>query len=263
MWIGRKQMLDKINREDLHSHFPDMKFLSSVNDLSVVLDERLEMEEQIGGICRSGFYYISAPDQRHSPFLERRGSPVGSTGVHLVEGWLLQLRSPRIERHHGWSSAALDERGRSTYSEATKVLAHLGSDEEWSALASCPKADSVQDPADDMEVYFRKCPWLSPGTLLSPLHNTRTSSASIDGDKSLPARRTQGQDSYHAKEGFRPRGADIVEFNTRGTPLQGDELHLGYCQKTSKIISLCSFRIIPLFFFRSVNFPYCWQNWTK
>ena len=73
-----------------------------------------------------------------------------------------------------------------------------------------------------MEVYFRKCPWLSPGTLLSSLHNTGTSSASIDGDKSLPARRTQGQDSYNAKQGFRPRGADIMEYNTRGTPLQGD-----------------------------------------
>ena len=58
MWIGRKQMLDKINREVLHSHFPDMKFLSSVNDLGVVLDERLEMEEQIGSICRSGFYHL-------------------------------------------------------------------------------------------------------------------------------------------------------------------------------------------------------------
>ena len=58
MWIGKKQMLDKINREDLHSHFPDMKFLSSVNDLGVVLDERLEMEQQIGSICRSGFYHL-------------------------------------------------------------------------------------------------------------------------------------------------------------------------------------------------------------
>ena len=38
--------------------FPDMKFLSSVNDLGVVLDERLEMEEQIGSICRSGFYHL-------------------------------------------------------------------------------------------------------------------------------------------------------------------------------------------------------------
>ena len=79
----------------------------------------------------------------------------------------------------------------------------------------------------------------------------------------LPARRiTQGQDSYNAKEGFCPRGADIVEFNTRGTPLQGDELHLGYCQKTSEIISLCSFKIIHCFlfyfyFFLSVNFSYC------
>ena len=75
-----------------------------------------------------------------------------------------------------------------------------------------------------------------------------TSSASIDGDKSLPARRTQGQDSYNAKEGFRPRGAEVVEYNTQGTPLQGDELHLEYCQKTSQIISLCSFRIIHCFF---------------
>ena len=58
MWIGRRQMLDKINREVLHSHFPDMKFLSSVNDLGVVLDECLEMEEQIGSICRSGFYHL-------------------------------------------------------------------------------------------------------------------------------------------------------------------------------------------------------------
>ena len=93
-------------------------------------------------------------------------------------------------------------------------------------------------------------PALSPGTLLSPLHNTGTSSASIVGDKSLPARRTPGQDSYNAKEGFRPRGADIMEYNsTRGTPLQGDELHFGYCQKTSQIIPLRSFRVIHCFFF--------------
>ena len=37
--------------------------------------------------------------------------------------------------------------------------------------------------------------YLSPETLLSPLHNAGTSSALIDGDKSLPARRTQGQES--------------------------------------------------------------------
>ena len=41
-------MLEKINREDLHSHFLDMKFLSSVNNLGFVLDERLDMEEQNG-----------------------------------------------------------------------------------------------------------------------------------------------------------------------------------------------------------------------
>ena len=108
MWIGRKEMINKLNREDLHSHFPDMKFLSSVNNLGVVLDERLEMEEQFGSICRSGFYHLRQI-RGISPFLERRGSPVGSTGVYLVEGRLLQLRSPGIERHHGRPRAALDE----------------------------------------------------------------------------------------------------------------------------------------------------------
>ena len=95
MWIGRKQMLDKINREDLHSHFPDMKFLSSVNDLGVVLDERLEMEEQIGSICRSGFYHLRQI-RGIRPFLERRGSPVGKcTGVSILyEALILSFATP-------------------------------------------------------------------------------------------------------------------------------------------------------------------------
>ena len=58
MWIGRKQMLDKIRLDVIHAHFPDLKFLSSVNDLGVVLDENLNMEEQVGGICRSCFYHL-------------------------------------------------------------------------------------------------------------------------------------------------------------------------------------------------------------
>ena len=55
-------MLDKINREDMHSHFPDLKFLSSVNNLSVVFNERLEMEEQLGSIFKSGFYHLRKSD---------------------------------------------------------------------------------------------------------------------------------------------------------------------------------------------------------
>ena len=39
-----------------------------------------------------------------------------------------------------------------------------------------------------------------------------------------------------------------MEYNTRGTSRQGDELHLGYCQKTAQNISLCSVRIIHCFF---------------
>ena len=54
MWIGRNQMLDKIDWDDLHSYFPDM----NMNNLGVVLDEHLDMGEQIGSICRSGFYHL-------------------------------------------------------------------------------------------------------------------------------------------------------------------------------------------------------------
>ena len=182
-----------------------MKFLSSVNDLGVVLDERLEMEEQIGNICRSGFYHL-----RQIRGIRRSLSDVAArsavqafimTKVDYCNSALLGLSATMVD----WVQHLVNAAARLIL-RLPKFSHIFGSDEGWSALASCPKADTVQDPADDMEVYFRKCPWLSPGTLLSPLYNTGTSSASIDGDKSLPARRTQGQDSYNTKEGFRPRG---------------------------------------------------------
>ena len=40
MWIGRRRMLDKIDRDGIHARFPDEEFLTSVNDLGVVLDEK-------------------------------------------------------------------------------------------------------------------------------------------------------------------------------------------------------------------------------
>ena len=58
MWNSRKQMLEKISLEEIHARFPDVKFLTLVNDLGVILDEGLEMNEQIGSICRSGFYHL-------------------------------------------------------------------------------------------------------------------------------------------------------------------------------------------------------------
>ena len=53
MWIGRGQMLDKIDRDGIHERFPDVEFLTSVNDFGVVLNENLDMDEQIGNTCRS------------------------------------------------------------------------------------------------------------------------------------------------------------------------------------------------------------------
>ena len=58
MWIGRGRMLDKIDRDGIQARFPDMEFLTSVNDLGVVLDENLDMDEQIGNTCRSSYYHL-------------------------------------------------------------------------------------------------------------------------------------------------------------------------------------------------------------
>ena len=57
VWIGRGRMLDKIDRDGNYARFPDVEFLTSVNDLGVVLDENLDMDEQIGNTCRSCYYY--------------------------------------------------------------------------------------------------------------------------------------------------------------------------------------------------------------
>ena len=51
-------MLDKIDRDGIHARFPDVEFLTSVNDLGVVLDENLDMDEQIGNTCRSCYYHL-------------------------------------------------------------------------------------------------------------------------------------------------------------------------------------------------------------
>ena len=123
-------MLDKINREVLHSHFPDMKFLSSVNDLGVVLDEHLEMEEQIGSICRSGFCHL-----RQIRGIRRSLSDVAARSavqafimskVDYCNSALLGLSATMVDRVQHLMNAA---GGRSTHSEVTKVFAHLGSDE--------------------------------------------------------------------------------------------------------------------------------------
>ena len=128
MWIGRKQMLDKINREDLHSHFPDMKFLSSVNDLGVVLDERLEMEEQIGSICRSGFYHL-----RQIRGIRRSLSDVAArlavqtfimSKVDYCNSALLGLSTTMVGRVQHLINAATR-----LILRLPKFFAHLGSDE--------------------------------------------------------------------------------------------------------------------------------------
>ena len=51
-------MLDKIDRDGIHARFPDVEFLTSVNNLGVVLDENLDMDEQIGDTCRSCYYHL-------------------------------------------------------------------------------------------------------------------------------------------------------------------------------------------------------------
>ena len=248
MWIGRKQMLDKINREDLHSHFPDMKFLSSVNDLGAVLYERLEMEEQIGSICRSGFYHL-----RQIRDIRRSLSDVAARSA--VQAFILSKVDYCNSALLGLSATMVD-RVQHLMNAAARLILRLP---KFSHISAQMRDDLHWLPVQRrMQFKILLTTWrcisgsapdyISPGTLLSPLHNTRTSSASIDGDKSFPARRTQGQDGYNAKEGFRPREADIVEYNTRGTPLQADDLHLGYCQKTSQIISLCPLQNNSLFF---------------
>ena len=56
--IGRRRRLDKIDRDGIHARFHDVEFLTSVNDLGVVLDENLDMDEQIGNTCRSCYYHL-------------------------------------------------------------------------------------------------------------------------------------------------------------------------------------------------------------
>ena len=61
-------MLDKIDRDGIHARFPDMEFLTSVNDMGVVLDVNLDMDEQIGNTYRSCYYHLhQIRIIRHSP----------------------------------------------------------------------------------------------------------------------------------------------------------------------------------------------------
>ena len=254
MWIGRKQMLDKINREVLHSHFPDMKFLSSVNDLGVVLDERLEMEEQIGSICRSGFYHL-----RQIRGIPRSLSDVAARSavqafimskVDYCNSALLGLSATMVDRVQHLMNAAA--RLILRLPKFSHISAQMRDDLHWlpvqrrirfKILLTTWRCISGSAPDYLQELCC----------LLSTIPGVRDV---VNFDRWRPARRTQGQDSndsYNAREGFHPRGADIMEYNTRGTSLQGDELHLGYCQKTAHNISLCSVRMIHCFFLFSIN----------
>ena len=62
-------------------------FLSSVNDPGVVLDERLDMDEQIGSIWRSGFYHLrQIRDIRRSlgDVVSGADTPLGMLRMHAL-----------------------------------------------------------------------------------------------------------------------------------------------------------------------------------
>ena len=111
MWIGRGRMLDKIDRDGIHARFPDVEFLTSVNDLGVVLDENLDMDEQIGNTCRSCYYHLrQIRSIRHSlsDVAARMAMQAFVTSrIDYCNAALLGLSSASIDRvQHVMNSAA-------------------------------------------------------------------------------------------------------------------------------------------------------------
>ena len=90
-------MLDKIDRDGIHARFPDEEFLTSVNDLGVVLDESLDMDEQIGNTCRSCCYHLrQIRSIRHSLSDVAARTAIQAFITSRIDR-LLQRRSPGTE----------------------------------------------------------------------------------------------------------------------------------------------------------------------
>ena len=220
MWIGRKQMLDKINREVLHSHFPDMKFLSSVNDLGVVLDERLEMEEQIGSICRSGFYHL-----RQIRGIRRSLSDVAARSavqafimskVDYCNSVLLGLSATMVDRVQRLMNAAA--RLILRLPKFSHISAQMRDDLHWLPVQERIRFKillttwrCISESAPD---YLQElCCLLSTVPGRRQLRSTAISRYLLD----VPKVRTVTM----RKRAFAHAGPDIMEYNKRGTLLQG------------------------------------------
>ena len=198
--------------------------------LGVVLDECLEMEEQIGSICSSGFYHL-----RQIRGIRRSLSDVAARSavqafimskVDYCNSALLGLSATMVNRVQHLMNAAA--RLILRLPKFSHISAQMRDDLHWlpvqgrirfKILLTTWRCISRSAPDYLQEL----CSLLSTIPGRRPFRST-----------AISARRTQGQDSHDAKEGYRPRGADTMEYNTRGTSLQGDELHLGYCQKQLK-----------------------------
>ena len=154
------------------------------------------MEEQIGSICRSGFHHL-----RQIRGICRSLSDVAARSavqafilskVDYCNSALLGLSGTMVDRVQHLMNAAA--RLILRLPKFSHISAQMRNDLPWLTVQRWNQFKirlttwrCISGSAPD--------PWLSPGTMLFPLHNTRTSSASIDGDESLLARRTQGQDS--------------------------------------------------------------------
>ena len=111
MWIGRGRMLDEIDRDGIHARFPDVEFLTSVNDLGVVLDENLDIDEQIGNTCRSSYYHLrlirSIRHSRSDVAARMAIQAFVTSRIDYCNAALLGLSSASIDRvQHVMNSAA-------------------------------------------------------------------------------------------------------------------------------------------------------------
>ena len=190
--------------------FPDVEFLTSVNDLGVVLDENLDMDEQIGNTCRSCYYHLrQIRSIRHSlsDVAARMAIQAFVTSrIDYCNAALLGLSSASIDRvQHVMNS------GGSPAPEAAEILTNICSNEGRAALASCFSTDPVQGYSHDVEV----CRWVRAGlsarSLPPTLHNLRPSTNTILRGKSFPARSSTSQNCDNAEKGFRLCRSDPVE----------------------------------------------------
>ena len=209
MWIGRGQMLDKIDRDGIHARFPDVEFLTSVNDLGVVLDENLDMDEQIGGTCRSCYYPL-----RQIRSIRHSLSDVAARAA--IQAFITSRIDYCNAALLGLSSASID-RVQHVMNSAARLLlklpkfSHICSNEGQAALAPCFCTDPVQGHFHDVEVYRRVRAGLSARTLPPAIHNLRPSANAILRGKSFPARSSTSQNCDNAEKDFRLCRTDPVE----------------------------------------------------